>query len=278
MKLLIVPFVIFFAAISGFPQADLQKLVETEHAFARMAADKGNKPSFLAYMTDDALVFTPQKTNAKQFWTARQPRTGTLLSWAPNFADISGNGALGYTTGNWEFRANAKDETPAGFGDFITLWSRQPDGTYKWIIDIGVEHGKPDKYSTEWTSSKNAVAGAKEKIKIAPLETSEFFQLATTKGLARAYEKFADDNVRACREGKLPILGKKNVIKILKDDKAAFSFAKRGVVFGSDDVSYTLTEYERKLGEKVEKGNYLQIWKFYGGKWHIVLEIFKPSE
>ena len=132
-------------------QSDIQKLVDTEHAFAAAAAAKGTRSAFLEYLADDGLVFTPDSTNGKAFWTARTT-SPSLLSWAPNYADISSNGILGYTTGNWEYRAKGKDDAPGAFGDFITLWLRQPDGRYRFVVDIGVSHDKPEKYSTEWTT------------------------------------------------------------------------------------------------------------------------------
>src|SRR4051812_25322054 len=90
-------------------QSDLQKMIESEHGFAQIAAEKGTKAAFLANMADDALVFGPDRQRAKEVWTARKENPA-LLSWAPNYADISANGLLGYTTGNWEFRPKGKDD------------------------------------------------------------------------------------------------------------------------------------------------------------------------
>ena len=266
-----------FACSMLFGQSDLQKLVDTEHAFARLAADKDTRTAFLANMTDDAVVFTPEQAAAKPIWEARKPN-GSLLSWAPNFADVSNTGILGYTTGNWEWRSKRKNDTPSAFGDFITLWLRQPDGKYKWVVDIGVEHPKPEKYSTEWTTAASQKAEKNSTKTPTANPAEEFYHLAEAKGVAKAYEKFANDDIRSYREGKLPILGKSEVLKLLKSDKAAFSFAKRSTAFASGDISYNLTTYTRTLSRKIEKGSFLQIWKFYNGKWHIVLDIFKPLE
>lgn len=277
MRSVILLFVTLALGSVVFAQGDLQKLVDTEKAFAKLAADKDTRTAFLAYMTDDAVVFNPEQTTAKPFWEARKPNN-SLLSWAPNFADISNNGILGYTTGNWEWRAKGKDDTPSAFGDFITLWLRQPDGKYKWVVDLGVEHPKPEKYSTDWTTAKQAKAENKSKPPTSDA-AQEFYHFAGTHGVAKAYGNFADDNIRSFREGKFPILGKNNVMELLKSDKAAFSFAKRSTAFASGDISYNLTTYTKTLGGKIiEKGSFLQIWKFYGGKWHIVLDIFKPLE
>ncbi len=256
-------------------QTDIQRLVNAEHAFAQMASESGTRAAFLANMTEDALVFNPDRENGKAFWTARSESKG-LLSWAPNYADVSRSGILGYTTGNWEYRANGKGDTPSAFGEFITLWLRQPDGKYKFVVDIGVGHPKPEKYSTEWSTLLRVEHADKARSEPTRDTAAEFYQLAATKGVAKAYEKFADENIRSFREDKFPILGKKSVLKVLQADKAEFVFAKKSSSFSSEDISYNLNTYTRTLGGKVEKGNFLQIWKFYGGKWHLMWDVFKP--
>src|SRR5262249_32263229 len=109
--------------VPSVAQSDLDKMVGTERAFAKMAADSGTKSAFLKYMAPDAVVFDPDKASANAVWSAKE-ESKDLLSWAPNYADISSNGLLGYTTGNWEYRANDKAE-PTGFGEFFTIWLRR---------------------------------------------------------------------------------------------------------------------------------------------------------
>jgi len=253
-------------------QSSPQKVVDTEHSFAQMAADKNTRDAFLAYMADTAVVFTPDRTDAKPYWTARASNS-SVLSWAPNFADISSNGAIGYTTGNWEWRENRTGAAASAFGDFITVWLKQTGGDYKWVIDIGVTHDKPAAYSTEWKTAAPTASKAEPTSEFA----TAFYQLAAAKGAAGAYDTYADENIRSYREGKLPILGKKAALAELKSDKADLTFAKRSSVLAAGDLGYILNTYTKiKGGKEVEKGNYLQIWKFHGGKWHIVLDIFKP--
>ena len=274
MRVIVCLIICIFCCFECNAQTDLQKMVDAEHAFAQLAADKDTRTAFLANMTSDAVVFVPDQINAKSFWEARTANK-SLLSWAPNFADISSNGILGYTTGNWEFRAKGKDDTPSAFGDFITLWLRQPDGRYKWVVDIGVSHPKPEKYSTDWITATPVKSQKNSSNTPTSNPAEEFYHLVAAKGVAKAYETYADDNIRSYHEERLPILGKNTVLKMLKSDKAVISFAKRSTAFASGDISYNLTTYTRTLGDKIEKGNFMQIWKFYDGKWHIVLDIFK---
>lgn len=267
--------VLIFVA-SAFAQTDLQKLIETEHSFAALAAEKGTKAAFLGFLADDAVVFLPERTNAKTFWSARG-ESPSLLSWAPNYADVSANGIIGYTTGNWEYRAKGKEDAPSAFGDFITIWLRQPNGKYKFVVDIGVGHEKPEKFSSDWITSADKSNDMNEKNVAAADVANRFFESASKDGLRKAYQGYSADDVRMYREDKFPIIGKKNVLAEMKREKATVVFAKRSFFFGSADIAYIVNAYTRTDGGKtVEKGNFVQIWKLRNNHWQIILDIFKP--
>jgi ketosteroid isomerase-like protein len=266
-----------FAAAAVCGQTALQKLVDSEHAFAEMAAKEGTPAAFLAYMTDDASVFNPDIANAKKAWTGRK-NNGSLLSWAPNYADISSNGLMGYTTGNWEFRPKGKDDTPSAFGEFITIWMRQPAGTYKWVVDIGIAHAKPDKYSTDWVTAKDRSSDPNKNGSSAADTANGFIEIADRQDLKKAYSSYVAEDVRLYRENEFPVIGKKAAIKRIGAEKGKINFAHKSSFFGAADLSYSLSTYTRthSSGKVIEKGNYMQIWKLKNGKWKIVLDIFKP--
>jgi ketosteroid isomerase-like protein len=255
-------------------QSDPQKIVDAEHAFAQMAAEKGVGAAFLAYMTDGAVVFNPQKVNARSHWASRKESEARLL-WAPNYADISSDGTVGYTTGNWEYRPKGKLDAPVAFGEFVTVWTRQSDGGYKWIIDIGVSHDKPAAYSTDFATSKNG-GGPKAPGNL-DRSIKKFELVAAGKGLNAAYREFAANDMRSYREGKLPFIGKAGASARANTEAGTISLATSAYAVQAADLAYLLTDYSRTQGDgKTEKGNMLQIWKFYDAKWHLVLDVIKP--
>ncbi|MGI8812991.1 MAG: DUF4440 domain-containing protein [Pyrinomonadaceae bacterium] len=266
---------VLLAAISVSAQTDLQKMVATENAFAAMAAEKGTKAAFLANMADDAVVFVPDKAKAKEYWSGRG-ESRSLLSWAPNYADLSSNGLLGYTTGNWEFSAKGKDDAPSAFGDFVTLWQRNSNGEYKFVVDIGTSHDKPASYSTQLTPPAYA-SHSNEKNSSAADTANSFFETAAKLSLVKAYETFAAPEIRSYREGLPPVLGKKKLLSYIKNADARTTMTKRTVFFGSADIAYVTNTYSQTTKDKnLEKGNFMQIWKLINGRWQIVLDIFKP--
>jgi ketosteroid isomerase-like protein len=269
---------IIFSCLNALAQSDLQKLYDTEKAFERAAAAKGVNQSFIEFSAPDGVCFNPQPVNCREYWKSR-PALSAGLFWNPNFVDVSSNGALGYTTGNSIYRPKGKDDPNAYYGQYVTLWQRQPDGTYLAALDLGISHDKPASIETEWKSPTGAGKEANEK-KISAADVSrEFFETSMTQGLSKAYKAFLADDARLLREGKQPILGKQNALAEFRNDKRRIFFAKRSVFVGAADMayisnSYTITDQTNK--QIVEKGNFLQIWKLRGGRWQIVLDAFLP--
>jgi len=64
----------------------------------------------------------------------------------PFHADIAASGDLGYTLGTYELRA--KDEAgkaTVAYGKYCSVWKKQPDGSWKWVVDVGTSSPEPGK-------------------------------------------------------------------------------------------------------------------------------------
>jgi hypothetical protein len=259
--------------VFGQRNADLEKLVKTENAFAKAVETKGINRAFIEYLADDGVMFYPQQVNGKEFWRAR-PESPALLSWYPTFVDVSSNGVLGYTTGEGEYRPKGKTDTAVYYSTYATVWRRQPDGNYRAAFDVGSSHDKPLSSDKSWTSPNRTEKFTEENKPLAAGAMSSFYEAAATKGLAKAYKNFAADDARFLREGKFPILGKSNAPEI---KKSKITFGKEGTMQSAGDLGYSITTYEMRNGDHVtEKGNVIQIWKLFGGRWQIVLDVFAP--
>ncbi len=58
------------------------------------------------------------------------------ISWHADKAGVSGSGDLGYTSGKNRVSFGSKSKTLPIIGKYVTVWKRQPDGTWKVILDI----------------------------------------------------------------------------------------------------------------------------------------------
>jgi ketosteroid isomerase-like protein len=267
----------FAAAVNR--QAALDAVVAAEHSFAKMAAEKGTRDAFLAFLSDDSLLFAPELAPGKETWQAR-PASATRLTWYPTWADISLAGDLGYTTGPWELRPDPKaQEVYHGF--FVTLWRKQADGSYKVEFDGGSGNDKPpasflqgkipkaNPAKVENPPAVDAVAG-----QAAILNADRTFgKAAAVKGTA-AYADILADESRLYRPGALPLASKKAILAS-PSMKAAKMTAMplQARISSSGDLGYTLGN--EQLG--TDRGHYLRVWKKQtDGAWKVALDVFYP--
>ncbi|MBV9958542.1 MAG: nuclear transport factor 2 family protein [Acidobacteria bacterium] len=290
----IAPLLILFAlAVAGAAQKsssssslapDLQAVVETERAFAQTAMEKGIRDSFLAFIADDGILFRPTATNGKQFLEKQKSRPG-LLTWQPAFADISGAGDMGMTTGPWQFREKGPEDKPVAYGTFMTVWRKQADGTWKFAIDFGISYDQPNEvanwqlpanFNRTRTSAKADVSG--EQAALLDLE-QKFSKASAANGFPKAFINYAADDVRILREGMLPIVGFKeaSAALALKTGTRPLTWQPiKAEVAGSGDMGFTYGGYELKgngASEAVERGNYVRVWKKIGSKWRVIMDV-----
>jgi len=105
--------------------------IDAERAFAADAKTTGQWTAFRKWSTDDAVMFVPQPTNAHEFLKDRKDPPNAI-DWWPTASYISCDGSVAVNTGGWK-RPDGK------VGYFSTVWQRQPDGGWKWIVDGGGE-------------------------------------------------------------------------------------------------------------------------------------------
>ena len=115
------------------PAANPGQVIATERAFARMAVEKGTWTAFRHYATKDALWPAPGPSlglvNAQQSLKGT-PDPAQPVIWGPDAAWSSCDGSFAVTTGEAVFPGGRKSR-------FVTVWQRQDDGEYRWVLDQG---------------------------------------------------------------------------------------------------------------------------------------------
>ena len=113
-----------------------------EDAFCAMAKAQGLNAAFAHFAAPDvAFIDTdPRKFRGPAAVQERMgpDRPGVSLTWSALFTDVSDDGTLGYNYGRYESRVTgpAGQERVRG-GFFLTIWKRQPDGSWKYVMDTG---------------------------------------------------------------------------------------------------------------------------------------------
>lgn len=281
MKRVFISIITFLFFTSAFAQADLQQIYDTQSAFDRALAEKGAKAAFLEFIADDSIVFRPNATRGREFWTTSKDSPGELLVRTLTFSDIASNGLLGYTTGNWRCYPKGESESAADFGQYATIWEKKADGKFRAVVDIDIEHEKLPFTETDQTQRTEKRKDLNKR-GWSPADASmNFLRMSMSASrLGGAYAKFAARDVRLLVEGQPPILGRKRVVSETKR-YISIDFPKTVAMHQSADMAYFWNPCEfANSNEGIEKGNCLHIWKLRNKKWWIVLGVFSrvPNE
>jgi ketosteroid isomerase-like protein len=272
----------------------LQSMIDSELAFARMSAEQGTRPAFVAFIADDGILFRPRAVKGKQ-WITEHPVPSSdkrpLLSWYPAVADIALAGDMGYTTGPWEFKADIHDAKPVAFGNFLTVWKKQRDGSWKFAIDLGISNPQPHQVAAPWQQPNNygpmrgggIGPGVKEATKALLARDREFSTSSATLGALKAFEDYAASEVRMFRNDKQPIVGKADAVAALPASPTVWTWEPVfAAVSHSGDLGYSYGTYKLTSNDAtlktntVETGNYYRIWKKQLNAWKVVADLLNP--
>ena len=126
---------------------DVSVLVATDKSFSQMSLELGLNAAFIFYAADSVTKMRDGnfpiigKTEMSKIYLSR-PDSGMVLTWILIKADVSRSEDLGYTFGNWELHIKATDTTL--YGNYVSIWKKQANGTWKYVLDAGCNTPKPD--------------------------------------------------------------------------------------------------------------------------------------
>lgn len=264
----------------------LMAMIMTERAFSRMSEEKGIRESFTEFIAEDGILFRPRAVFGKK-WMQENPlppsKTRPLLVWQPIFAGISHAGDLGYTTGPWQFKNDIKDAKFSGFGNFMTVWKKQPDGKWKFVVDLGVSNPEPKKPSllTYGEPASGRFTRDVEKGRSDLQNTERDFSKASAKrGAVEAFLAYASSDVRVFRNNKQPFIGRKAAVSAWTPLAIEWTWTTQSAdVSKSGDLGYSYGLYamrDKAANSITETGNYMRVWKRVNGEWKLLLDLTDP--
>ncbi|MFA5817756.1 MAG: DUF4440 domain-containing protein [Bacteroidales bacterium] len=115
-------------------------LLQTDRDFSAISVKEGMFKAFLYYIAEDGVILRNNSFPDKGKETLRERFAGKsdtafILSWEPVFEKISESGDLGYTYG---IHTNTDKSTgKISKGTYITIWQKQTDGSWKFVLDTG---------------------------------------------------------------------------------------------------------------------------------------------
>jgi ketosteroid isomerase-like protein len=117
-----------------------REMMDTDTQFAALTAVVGRQRGFDAYVDDDGIQLTdPLQVGRKAIWEGNEgiPATATL-AWRPVAAGAALSADLGFTIGTYEAGGVDEGGNPVKrYGKYLTVWKRQRDGSFKYVVDGG---------------------------------------------------------------------------------------------------------------------------------------------
>jgi ketosteroid isomerase-like protein len=148
ITLFVLIFGLFFvlSCTTGSKKTSEGTLLKADREFSLLSEKEGMFKAFLTYCADDGVILRDQaypskgKTLLQERFSGRSD-TSFILTWEPLYEKISASGELGYTYGLHKTLVKATGEILRG--TYVTIWLRQPDGSWKFVLDTGTD-GLPD--------------------------------------------------------------------------------------------------------------------------------------
>jgi ketosteroid isomerase-like protein len=145
IKLLVLGFALtLFGCNNGVDIARYeQEIMDTDRAFSDYSIAHGQIASFLEYAAPDVVLNKPHMypivghEKLQQHYSGKAD-TSYVLTWEPQYARVAKSGELGYTYGYWKFFLKSQPEKVEK-GTYATVWQRQPNGQWKYVLDLGNE-------------------------------------------------------------------------------------------------------------------------------------------
>ena len=113
------------------PVANPGKVIATELAFARMAREEGTWTAFRRYATSDALMPSPDFVRVQDALKGVADPAEPIV-WGPDKVWSSCDGSFAVSTGGAAYPSGRR-------GRFVTIWQKQNDGEYRWVLDQGFD-------------------------------------------------------------------------------------------------------------------------------------------
>ena len=124
-------------------------LINADKSFSELSQQKGFYHSRLDFVAENAVEMGSgsmplEGKKAIEAFSASNSDSSFKLEWKAVRAEVAESGELGYTFGGWTMKTKTKTgKDTILYGNYITIWHKQPDGSWKYILDGGGDTPKP---------------------------------------------------------------------------------------------------------------------------------------
>jgi ketosteroid isomerase-like protein len=254
------------------PGGDAASLAAAESAFAAQSVREDMRAAFLAHFAPDGLFVRGAWVNAHA-WLAPRAAPPIVLDWRPVHVETARAGDIGLSTGPWRITTRGAAQ-PGGFGQFVSIWTREPGQPWRVAADLGISHEGASLWEAPLEARATpgiALGGTAEEAE------ADFARESLANGAAAAYRAFAASDLRLYREGHAPWLGRDAALRSGPAPAEAVTWiVERAATAGSGDFGYSLGRFAAP-GDG-PRGQYLRAWRREAAGWRIVLDVVNPAK
>jgi ketosteroid isomerase-like protein len=116
-------------------------MLETDREFSKMCEEKGMKHAFMQFVDNKGVLLRPNSMplvgGEAINYISQGNDTSYVMTWEPNGGSVAVSGELGYTYGLYSLKPKNKDTV--FYGTYVSIWKKQPDGKWKFVLETGNE-------------------------------------------------------------------------------------------------------------------------------------------
>lgn len=130
-------------------QKAIDEIKEADQNFSLLSEKQGMAKAFTTYAANDVIKLNDGSAPTVGFDSlraqmSRLPANGSVLTWQVLKADAAQSGELGYTFGQWMLTGkDKKGARTVQYGVYVTVWKRQRNGQWRFVIDGGNSTPEP---------------------------------------------------------------------------------------------------------------------------------------
>ena len=260
----------------------LAAMAEAEREFAAAARVKGIRDAFLEFFADDAM-FQPGTGRAKDQLRKQEalPFSARELVWEPRTGDVAASGELGWLTGPSTFINHASGDHTPRYGNYLSVWRKEPDGRWRVFIDLGTNLKAPATFAPGFTrfsfaaryDGKEGKEASTEQLRAADRSLNQRIGAA---GAVTAYREALAPGARLHREGVGALTDSRGVDDWLKQNATGLTAEHTAAEAArSGDLGYTYGTY--RIAQS-KPGTYLRVWsRDVTGRWKVVADVMPPA-
>jgi ketosteroid isomerase-like protein len=265
------------------------QLLRTDSAHGRATAVEGLGAGFVRFLADDAVYLEPGADHLRgkvrvQAFLA-QHGSGQTLRFHPALAEVSRDGAVGYTVG-WTMLTRAGADS-VRHGKYISFWRRQPDGS--WRVEAWNRSGAqaapaappdmPGSPASRFRGSRSV--DQPEMTRKLMAVDSAFAATSVAQGTAEAFYRYAAADALELGGGTDFVVGRDAIRRQQAADAAPGQTLDWKPVVGGvgplGDLGWTVGEYRFTVpsagATATFTGKYITIWAKQGdGTWRFVAD------